>query len=58
MSELAFAKSFLSALDSRPVKFRPDYVHEPETPRAPVRPRPPILPSLPLLIPYLVYFPV
>ncbi|KAL2849786.1 cell-cycle control medial ring component [Aspergillus pseudodeflectus] len=35
MSELAFAKSFLSALDSRPVKLRPDYVHEPETPRAP-----------------------
>ncbi|KAL3490952.1 cell-cycle control medial ring component [Aspergillus germanicus] len=35
MSELAFAKSFLSALDSRPVKLRPDYVHEQETPRAP-----------------------
>ncbi|KAL2810121.1 cell-cycle control medial ring component [Aspergillus granulosus] len=35
MSELAFAKTFLSALDSRPVKLRPDYVHEQETPRAP-----------------------
>ncbi|KAJ0418263.1 cell-cycle control medial ring component [Aspergillus carlsbadensis] len=35
MSELAFAKSFLSTLDSRPVKLRPDYVHEQETPRAP-----------------------
>ncbi|KAI9370518.1 cell-cycle control medial ring component [Aspergillus egyptiacus] len=35
MSELAFAKSFLSALDSRPIKLRADYVHSEETPRAP-----------------------
>ncbi|KAL2846651.1 cell-cycle control medial ring component [Aspergillus pseudoustus] len=34
MSELAFVKNFLSTLDSRPVKLRPDYVHEQETPRA------------------------
>ncbi|KAL3458932.1 cell-cycle control medial ring component [Aspergillus heterothallicus] len=35
MSELTFVKTFLSALDSRPVKLRPDYIHEQETPRAP-----------------------
>lgn len=30
MSELAFAKSFLSTLDSRPIKIRPDHVFDPE----------------------------
>lgn len=30
MSELAFAKSFLSSLDSRPIKIRPDHVFDPE----------------------------
>ncbi|KAL4929792.1 uncharacterized protein BDV17DRAFT_290495 [Aspergillus undulatus] len=36
MSELAFTKSFLSALDSRPIKLRADYVHDQgQTPRAP-----------------------
>ncbi|KAL4819785.1 cell-cycle control medial ring component [Aspergillus spinulosporus] len=36
MSELAFTKSFISALDSRPIKLRADYVHDQgNTPRAP-----------------------
>lgn len=30
MSELAFAKSFLSSLDSRPIKIRADHVFDPE----------------------------
>ncbi|EPS35011.1 hypothetical protein PDE_09976 [Penicillium oxalicum 114-2] len=30
MSELAFAKSFLSSLDSRPIKLRADHVFDPE----------------------------
>ncbi|OOQ88936.1 hypothetical protein PEBR_09911 [Penicillium brasilianum] len=30
MSELAFAKSFLSSLDSRPIKIRSDHVFDPE----------------------------
>ncbi|KAJ5706593.1 hypothetical protein N7488_006394 [Penicillium malachiteum] len=30
MSELSFAKSFLSALDSRPIKLRADHVFDPE----------------------------
>ena len=38
MSELAFTKSFISALDSRPIKLRADYVHDQgNTPRVPVR---------------------
>lgn len=37
MAEIAFAKNFLSALDSRPIKLRSDYVHDQgQTPRAPV----------------------
>ncbi|KAL2828026.1 cell-cycle control medial ring component [Aspergillus cavernicola] len=40
MSELSFAKSFLSTLDSRPIKLRADYVHDQDTPRVPVRPLP------------------
>ncbi|KAL4995448.1 cell-cycle control medial ring component [Aspergillus recurvatus] len=36
MSELAFTKSFISALDSRPIKLRVDYVHDQgHTPRVP-----------------------
>ncbi|KAL3476482.1 cell-cycle control medial ring component-domain-containing protein [Aspergillus californicus] len=37
MSELSFAKSFVSILDSRPIKLRPDYVHDDEhlAPRVP-----------------------
>ncbi|KAL5049472.1 hypothetical protein BDW71DRAFT_161328 [Aspergillus fruticulosus] len=36
MSELAFTKSFISALDSRPIKLRADYVHDQgHTPRVP-----------------------
>ncbi|KAL4805011.1 cell-cycle control medial ring component [Aspergillus unguis] len=36
MSEIAFAKSFVSALDARPIKLRADYVHDQgHTPRAP-----------------------
>lgn len=31
MAELAFAKSFLSALDARPVKLRADYVFDPQS---------------------------
>lgn len=31
MSELAFCKSFLSALDTRPVKLPADYVFDPQT---------------------------
>ncbi|KAL4904365.1 hypothetical protein BDW74DRAFT_178947 [Aspergillus multicolor] len=35
MSELAFTKLFVSALDSRPIKLRTDYVHDQgQTPRA------------------------
>lgn len=30
MSELSFAKSFLSTLDSRPIKLRADHVFDPE----------------------------
>jgi hypothetical protein len=30
MTELSFAKSFLSTLDSRPVKLRSDYVADPQ----------------------------
>jgi hypothetical protein len=30
MSELAFAKSFLSSLDLRPIKIRADHVFDPE----------------------------
>ncbi|BCS25043.1 uncharacterized protein APUU_41487S [Aspergillus puulaauensis] len=50
MSELAFTKSFLSTLDSRPVKLRADYVHDQgQTPRTPyVLPRlQPPHPSMP-----------
>ncbi|KAL6234908.1 hypothetical protein BDW75DRAFT_156363 [Aspergillus navahoensis] len=36
MSELAFTKSFISVLDSRPIKLRADYVHDQgHTPRVP-----------------------
>ncbi|KAL4978958.1 cell-cycle control medial ring component [Aspergillus desertorum] len=36
MSELAFTKSFISTLDSRPIKLRADHVHDQgHTPRAP-----------------------
>lgn len=31
MSELTFCKSFLSALDTRPVKLPADYVFDPQT---------------------------
>lgn len=31
MTELAFTKSFLSALDARPVKLRADYVFDPQS---------------------------
>ena len=30
MSELSFTKTFLSTLDSRPIKLRPDHVFDPE----------------------------
>lgn len=42
MSEVAFIKSFLSSLDSRPIKLRADYVLDEERvgPRVPVRPSP------------------
>lgn len=30
MSELTFTKSFLSTLDSRPIRLRADYVFDPE----------------------------
>ena len=30
MSELTFAKAFLSTLDSRPIKLRADHVFDPE----------------------------
>ncbi|KAL2865046.1 uncharacterized protein BJX67DRAFT_359749 [Aspergillus lucknowensis] len=50
MSELSFAKTFLSSLDSRPVKLRADYVRDQDdTPRVPyVLPRlPPPHPEMP-----------
>jgi len=38
MTELSFAKSFLSTLDSRPIKLQSDYVADPKTfePKGPV----------------------
>lgn len=46
MTEVAFAKSFLAALDSRPQKLSPDHVEDPKSypARPPVRNCP--LPSL------------
>ena len=40
MSEVSFVKTYLSALDSRPIKLRADYVLDEEQvgPRVPVRP--------------------
>ena len=51
MSEVAFIKSFLSSLDSRPIKLRADYVLDEERvgPRVPVRPSHPA--PLPPLFP-------
>lgn len=36
MTELAFAKSFLSTVDSRPVKLRYDHVIDPASMRVPI----------------------
>lgn len=45
MSEISFAKTFLSALDARPRKLSPDYVEDLKSypARPPVRFRPPPL---------------
>lgn len=39
MAEVAFAKTFLTSLDSRPIKLSPDHIEDPKTfpPRPPVR---------------------
>ncbi|KAL6871137.1 cell-cycle control medial ring component domain-containing protein [Trichoderma novae-zelandiae] len=45
MAEVAFAKTFLTSLDSRPIKLSPDHVEDPKT----FPPRPPyILPRMPV----------
>ncbi|TFB04865.1 hypothetical protein CCMA1212_002969 [Trichoderma ghanense] len=45
MAEVAFAKTFLTSLDSRPIKLSPDHVEDPKT----FPPRPPyILPRMPI----------
>ncbi|PTB79231.1 hypothetical protein M440DRAFT_1370974 [Trichoderma longibrachiatum ATCC 18648] len=45
MAEVAFAKTFLTSLDSRPIKLSPDHVEDPRT----FPPRPPyILPRMPV----------
>ncbi|KAL7821440.1 cell-cycle control medial ring component [Trichoderma aethiopicum] len=45
MAEVAFAKTFLTSLDSRPIKLSPDHVEDPRT----FPPRPPyILPRMPI----------
>ncbi|PKK54343.1 hypothetical protein CI102_728, partial [Trichoderma harzianum] len=44
MAEVAFAKTFLTSLDSRPIKLSPDHIEDPKT----FPPRPPyILPRMP-----------
>ncbi|KHO02052.1 Ubiquitin supergroup [Metarhizium album ARSEF 1941] len=43
MAEAAFAKTFLSSLDSRPIKLSPDHVEDAKS----FPPRPPVRPSLP-----------
>ncbi|KAJ4859095.1 get5 carboxyl domain-containing protein [Trichoderma breve] len=44
MAEVAFAKMFLTSLDSRPIKLSPDHIEDPKT----FPPRPPyILPRMP-----------
>lgn len=44
MAEVAFAKTFLTSLDSRPIKLSPDHIEDPKT--FPARP-PYILPRMP-----------
>ncbi|RFU81738.1 ubiquitin supergroup, partial [Trichoderma arundinaceum] len=31
MAEVAFAKTFLTSLDSRPIKLSPDHIEDPKT---------------------------
>ncbi len=47
MTELSFAKSFLSTLDSRPIKLSPDYAADLKTfeAKGPVSPSHPSLPT-------------
>ncbi|MCJ1478305.1 hypothetical protein MMC13_006982 [Lambiella insularis] len=56
MTELSFAKTFLSTLDSRPIKLPADHAFDPKTfsPKGPVR-----LPLLPLpSLPPVLFYPV